>query len=125
MRRFRIPGLLAPLALLCVFQAQGAGMPRVGVLANTVPIGELVDGTTTHPGPRLLLEGLREKGWIPDRNVKMVWRSAESDYARLPQLARELAAECDVIVVYGPGLDAAMEVTTKVPIVMGASGVEG
>jgi putative ABC transport system substrate-binding protein len=100
-------------------------LPRIGVLANTIPIAELEAGTSQHPAVGLLLEGLRERGWVPGKNVEMAWRSAEGEYARQPQQARELAASCDVIVVYGPGLDAAMVATSRVPIVMATSGVAG
>lgn len=102
--------------------AQPAKMPRIGVLANTVPVKELVAGTTTHPAIVLLMEGLRERGWIPGKTVEMVWRSAEGDYARHAQQARELAESCDVIVVYAAALDAAMSATRTVPIVMATSG---
>jgi putative ABC transport system substrate-binding protein len=103
--------------------AQPARMPRIGVLANTIPTADLVAGTSTHPAITQLLEGLRERGWMPGKNVELVWRSAEGDYTRHPQQARELAEACDLIVVYGPGIDAAMGATNTVPIVMATSGL--
>lgn len=115
--------LTLTLVSACAAIAQPAGVPRIGVLANTIPTTELVAGTTTHPAVLTLLEGLRERGWVPGRNVEMVWRSAEGDYKRHPQQARELAETCDVIVVYGPGVDAAMGATKTVPIVMATSGL--
>jgi putative ABC transport system substrate-binding protein len=84
-----------------------------------------VAGTSTHPAPRLLIEGLAERGWVPGKNLEFVWRSAEGHYGRLPELAKELAAEADIIVAYGPGIDAAMKATTRIPIVMAVSGVPG
>ena len=120
---------LAFVATLCVSShafAQPAKVHRIGVLANTVPAAELVAGTSTNPAIVALLDGLRARGWIPGKNVEMVWRSAESDYDRQPQQARELAATCDVLVVYGmTGLMAAMSATKTVPIVMAASFVNG
>jgi putative tryptophan/tyrosine transport system substrate-binding protein len=102
------------------------GAPKVCVLANTIPTADLVAGTSTHPAPRLLLEGLRERGWQAGKNVELVWRSAENDYTRMPRLSRELVeAGCAVIVVYGPGLDYVMRATSRVPIVMATSGVSG
>jgi len=121
----------APTALLCALllcspaAAQSRQLPRIGVLANTIPTAELVSGTSTHPAPRLLLQGLRERGWIPGKTVELMWRSAEGDYSRHAAQARELANTCDVIVVYGPGVDAAMMATSTVPIVMATSGVGG
>lgn len=102
--------------------AQPARMPRVGVMANTVPLKDLVAGTSTHPAIVALLEGLRERGWIPGKNIEIVWRSAESDYSRQPQQARELAQICDIIVIYAAALEAAMSATKTVPIVMATSG---
>jgi putative tryptophan/tyrosine transport system substrate-binding protein len=123
----QIPLLLLPAALAAtaIAFAQPAKMPRVGVLANTIPMAELVAGTGANPAPRMLVEGLGELGWSPGRNIELVYRSAEGDYSRLPALARELAATSDVIVAYGPGVEAAIHATEKVPIVMGASGVFG
>lgn len=116
---------LAFVAAICLSGtafAQPAKVPRIGVLANTVPTKDLVAGTSTHPAVVMLMEGLRERGWIPGKNVEMVWRSAEGDYARHPQQARELAESCDVIVVYAAALGAAMSATKTVPIVMATSG---
>jgi putative ABC transport system substrate-binding protein len=112
-------------AALCLSAAvaQPAKVPRVGVLANTIPTKDLVAGTTTHPAVVGLLQSLRDRGWIPGQNVEMVWRSAEGDYTRHPRQARELADTCDVIVVYGPGIDAAIKATRTVPIVMATSGL--
>jgi putative tryptophan/tyrosine transport system substrate-binding protein len=94
-------------------------------MANTVPLKDLIAGTTTHPAIGALLEGLRERGWIPGKNVEMVWRSAEGDYSRQPRQARELAESCDIIVVYAAALGAAMSATKTVPIVMATSAVSG
>ena len=117
---------VAAICLSGMAYAQPAKVPRIGVLANTVPTGELVAGTTRNPAIVGLIDGLRQRGWVPGKNVEMVWRSAENDYSRQPQQARELAATCDVIVVYGhTGLDAAMSATNSVPIVMAASFVGG
>lgn len=127
MRLVRSLALAAAACLAPFAFAQPAKVPRIGVLANTVPTEELVSGTSTHPAIVGLLGGLRERGWIPGRNVEMVWRSAEGHYERHADQARELAATCDVIVVYGghlappAGLYAAMNATRTVPIVMAAS----
>ena len=115
----------AAIYLSATAMAQPAKVPRIGVLANTVPTADLVNGTTTNPGILLFLEGLRERGWIPGKNVEMVWRSAENDYSRHAQQARELAQTCDVIVVYSAALHDAMNATKTVPIVMATSVVTG
>lgn len=115
--------LAAGICLSGTAYAQPAKVPRVGVLANIVPTRDLVAGTSTHPATVGLLDGLRERGWVPGKNVEIVWRSAEGDYARHPQLARELADSCDVIVVYAVSIEAAMSATKTVPIVMATSGI--
>lgn len=112
-------------AAMSLASAQPTKVPRVGVLANTIPSAELVAGTSTHPSYLALMDGLRERGWVSGKTFEIVWRSAEGDYARHPEQARELAAQCDLIVVFGPGLGPAMAATTTVPIVMATSGVSG
>jgi putative ABC transport system substrate-binding protein len=94
-------------------------VPRVGFLANTIPLPELEAGTSTHPGYVLFMEGLRSLGWQDGRNIRVVSRSAEEQYHRLPQLAAELVQMgVDVIVAFGPGVDAAVRATKTIPIVM-------
>ena len=101
-------------------------MPRVGVLANTVPSRELLDGTSTHPAVRALVDGLRALGWVDGKNIRFVWRSAENDLRKLPALVDELLQErVDVLVGYGPGAYEAVSKTDTVPIVMATSGVAG
>ena len=108
-------------------QAQASDpLPRVGVLANTIPLGELTAGTTTHPAPRAVIDGMRALGWVDGKNMRFVWRSAEGNLERLPRLVDELLAEpVHVLVVYGPGAEPAIRKTLSVPIVMATSGVTG
>src|SRR5687767_2322563 len=87
--------LMAAAAIAC---AQPARVPRVGLLANTVPMSELVAGTSANPAPRMLVDGLRELGWVSGKNVEFVWASAEGDYSKLPALARDLAQKADLLV---------------------------
>src|SRR5688572_10449770 len=101
-------------------------LPRVGILANSIPLVELTSGTTTHPAITSLVGGLRERGWVDGKNVQLVWRSAEGDLSRLPGLADELLREpIDIFVGYGPGVGPAIRKTDTVPIVMATSGVTG
>jgi putative ABC transport system substrate-binding protein len=69
------------------------------------------------------IDGLRELGYVEGRNVSLEQRYAAGHLERLPQLASELVGiPVNVIVVAGPGpLRAAMEATTRIPIVMIAS----
>jgi putative ABC transport system substrate-binding protein len=124
----RLALVVALLFMPCVAAAQSstAKVPRVGILANTIPLAELASGSTTHPAPRAVIDGLRNLGWIDGRNVRIVWRSAEGRLERLPDLAEELLREpVDVLVGYGPGVDPLIRKTSSVPIVMATSGVTG
>jgi putative ABC transport system substrate-binding protein len=65
-------------------------------------------------------QGLRDAGYIEGRDVAIDWRSADGDYARLPQLAADLVArKVDVIVAdTTPAIRAAQRATSTIPIVM-------
>jgi putative tryptophan/tyrosine transport system substrate-binding protein len=67
---------------------------------------------------------LRELGYIDGKNVEIVFRWADGNYNRLPELAAELLnLPVDVLVTHGtPGTLAAKRATTVTPIVMAVSG---
>jgi putative ABC transport system substrate-binding protein len=108
-------------ALICApaaVAAQPAGkLYRVGVLGTTSPRthGQFVDA---------FREALRDRGYVEGRNVTLEYRWAESDYARLPALATELAEmPVDLILTHGtPGAQAAKGATTTIPIVVAVTG---
>ncbi len=89
-------------------------------------IGWLSTGSTTSHG--LLLEGfregLRELGYTEGKNIAIEYRWAEGRVDRLPQLATELVQlKVDVLVTAGsPGILAAKQATTTIPIVMALGG---
>src|SRR5262249_57730868 len=66
-----------------------------------------------------LMEGLTERGYVEGQNIEIDRRSADTDAARLPALAAELAkARVDVIVTTnGPSTQAAAAATRTIPIV--------
>jgi putative ABC transport system substrate-binding protein len=68
--------------------------------------------------------GLRELGYVENRNIVIEVRCAEGNYDRLPELAAELVAlKVDVIVVEGISTArAAKNATTTTPIVVGNVG---
>lgn len=122
--------LVASIALQIFFAfgiPDAAGQPRmarVGLLANTIPLADIASGRSDHPAPQAVRDGLRALGWVEGRNVQLVWRSAEGDLRKLPALADELVRErVDVLVAWGPGVEAVAARTRKIPIVMGASAV--
>jgi putative ABC transport system substrate-binding protein len=68
--------------------------------------------------------GLRDFGYEDGRNIVIEFRFADGHYDRLPALFSELIGlKVDVIVTYGtPGVRAAKQATTTIPIVMATSG---
>ena len=83
-------------------------------------------GPASPPNSRIeaFRQGLRELGYVEGRNVEIVYRYAEGDYARLPGLAADLLRlKVDVILGAGaPAVSAAQRATTTIPIVIGTAG---
>lgn len=88
---------------------QPAKVPRVGVL--------LISGPEPM-GP--FREALRDLGYAEGKNIQFEVRSAQSQVARLPELAAELVrSQVDVIVaIQTPAVYAAKNATRDIPIVM-------
>src|SRR5262249_12931610 len=106
--------ILAVLLLAGPVRAPASGVRTIGVL-------------TPHrddPAYPVLFETLRQLGYDEGRNVRLLVRSAEWKYDRLPALATELVdARPDVIVaVNTPGARAAIRATQQIPIVMALVG---
>ena len=89
-------------------------------------IGVLWPGPALPPNPRIeaFRQGLRDLGYVEGRNLELVYRYADGDYARLPALAAELVRQnVDVILGAGaPSVSAAQRATTTIPIVIGTAG---
>jgi putative ABC transport system substrate-binding protein len=124
--KLQLPALVILLGVLhCAAAAEEPRLPRVGIVANTIPLAQwsgptLVDGTP-HAG-HAIREGLEKLGWVDGRNVRLLWRSAEGNFDNLPSIFAELAAiPVDVIVAIGPGASAAAKSTSTVPIVVAIS----
>ena len=64
-------------------------------------------------------QGLRELGYLEDRNIAIAYRYADGNEALLPGLAADLVRlNVDVIVTWGiPAARAAVQATTTIPIV--------
>jgi putative ABC transport system substrate-binding protein len=102
---------------LAVEAQQAAKVPRVGYLMG----GSLAASPHLHEAFR---RGLRDLGYVEDRNLVIEYRSAEGKFERFPALAAELVAlKVDVIVAVNPlaGL-AAKQATKTLPIVFAAVG---
>jgi len=92
---------------------------RIGVLGVSLPTAAWRSSSVR----RSLIEGLQQLGYVEGQNLAVEYRSAENKLERLPELATELfALKVDVLWVptCGAPLDAAMQVTTKTPIVVAA-----
>ena len=114
-------GAFAPLTSLApragFAQQQPAKIARIGFLGPTTAgsIASRLEGFRA---------GLRDLGYVAGRNISIHYRWAEGDYGRLPGLAAELVQlKVDVIVVAGtPGIRAAKQATTTIPIVIASTG---
>jgi len=91
-------------------------------LASVYRVGYLGSQRASDYETRLerLRMGLRDLGYVENRNLVIEFRSAEGKYDRLPELAAELVAlKVGVIVVEGPtSALAVQQVTTTTPIVI-------
>src|SRR5436190_16811413 len=92
---------------------------RVGVLSTSTP------SATWRSAPqwRALIDGLQQLGYVEGQNLAIEFRSAEDKLERFPKFAADLlAVNVDILWVptCGAPLAAAMQVTTKTPIVVAA-----
>jgi putative tryptophan/tyrosine transport system substrate-binding protein len=120
MRRREFIALLGAAAWPLAARAQLGKVHRVGVIASTSPVSEMVGADPIHPLIRAFVHTLRDLGYVEGRNLVLEHRSAEGKFERFPEIVRELVSiKVDVIVtVTTPMTRAAMEVTQTVPIVM-------
>jgi putative ABC transport system substrate-binding protein len=96
-------------------QAQQAGrVPRIGFLSGS--------GDPSKPGPLVeaFRQGLRDLGYIEGKNILLEYRYVQGKRDRVPGLVAELVQlKVDTIVVGTlPGVRAAKQATTTIPIVM-------
>src|SRR5262249_57779600 len=102
--------LAAPLAA----EAQQPGkVARIGVLYPGTP-------SAAERLQAMLLQGLRDLGYVEGQNITFAYRYAEEQPERLPALAAELVRLPVDVIVAGPpeAVQAAKQVTSTIPIVM-------
>jgi len=90
-------------------------VPRIGYLAPVFPCAGSV------PSLEAFRLGLRDLGYVEDKNIITECRSAEGKLDRQPDLAAELVQlKVDIIVAAGgePTARAAKQATQTIPIVM-------
>jgi putative ABC transport system substrate-binding protein len=101
-------------------QQKPAHIPRVGVLSP--------EPTPTAAAPSAALDafrqGLRDLGYVEGQTILLEYRYADWQLDRLPTLAAELVQRLpDMLFTYStPGMQAARQATTTLPIVVGAAG---
>jgi putative ABC transport system substrate-binding protein len=115
-RKITVLTLGAMLLALC-FPAQAqryAKIPRIGLLSSA--------GDPRTPGPQIeaFRQGLRDLGYIEEKNILVEYRYAEGKLDRLPNLVAELIQlKVDVLFLTAlVAVRAAKEVTNTIPIVM-------
>ena len=104
---------LAILASAHPAMAQPAGkMHRIGFLHAS-------DRLTANSRISPFLQGLRDRGYVEGRNIRIEWRFADGKRERLPALAADLVRlKVDVIVGPGGAAPAAIKATSTIPIVV-------
>jgi putative tryptophan/tyrosine transport system substrate-binding protein len=120
MRRREFITLLGSTAVAWPLAARGqqaAKVARIGFLGATFASGWA-------SRVEAFRSGLRDLGYVEDKNIVIEFRWADEQYDRLADLAAELIRlKIDVLVTYGtPGSLAAKRATTTIPIVMVHSG---
>jgi ABC-type uncharacterized transport system substrate-binding protein len=115
-RRAFLAGSAALLTVPLAAEAQGAKVYRIGFLG-------LSSAAVYAPSVQAFRQELRELGYEEGKNLSIEYRWAHGRDAHLPALASELVRlNPDVLVTHAtPGIRAAQQATTTIPIVMGVS----
>jgi putative tryptophan/tyrosine transport system substrate-binding protein len=110
---YALPALILTTIQLAEAQQQPTKIPRIGYLtaSSLSALSARIEA---------LRQGLRQLGYVEDKNIIIEWRAAEGKLDRLPALAAELVRlKVDVIVTVGPTTTrTAKEATVTIPIVM-------
>jgi putative tryptophan/tyrosine transport system substrate-binding protein len=120
--RWSAVGCIMTLTLSFLAVPLAANAQQTGKVAR---VGVLCPITCTDPSLEVFRHALHELGYVEGQNLVLVFRMAEGHIERLPDLAAELAnLNVDVLFTsWGTAAAlAAKQVTTTVPIVMGAVG---
>ena len=111
--------------LVTAFAFVLAAHPAAAQQAGKIPtIGFLHAGDYTansHIPP--FLQGLRDRGYVEGRNIRIEWRFADGKRERLPALAADLVRRrVDVIVTHGGAAASPIKATSTIPIVIAVGG---
>ena len=107
--------LCAMLIALCTSAEaqQPKKVPRIGYLTAS-------SRATALPNTRAFRDGLRQLGYIEDKNIVVEWRYADGQDERLRELAAELVSlNPDIIVTAStPAIRVVQQATQTIPIIM-------
>jgi putative ABC transport system substrate-binding protein len=114
-RRAFIAGLAGAAALPLTAHAQRGAMPVVGFLNSAAPeaFGDRLRG---------FRQGLKDEGYVEGDNVSIVYRWAENQIDRLPELAAELARRPVAVIAATGGTYSALAaraLKSSIPLVFG------
>jgi putative ABC transport system substrate-binding protein len=117
----RIVVCLLPAVLLLTASIATAQQTRIPLLAYLSPRSPSSQGS---PRVEAFRTGLRELGYVEEKNIRIEYRYAHDKLDQLPALARELVLlKPDVIYTHTtPGVLAAKRATATIPIVVGSAG---
>jgi putative ABC transport system substrate-binding protein len=95
-------------------RAQQRALPVIGFL-----IAGFTERPSIGPAARGFHEGLSEMGWVEGRNVEILYRYAENQYDRLPELAADLVRRRVAVIFCDTTLTSvvAKKATATIPIV--------
>ena len=111
-------------ALIVAVLALGVVVPPVRAQAppggGGARVASLTAVTRNPASDKILLETLRDAGWVEGRNLAFEVRAADGHYDRLPALAAELLRWQPhvILTTQTPSTQALLKLTTTVPIVM-------
>lgn len=108
---------LDPSLVLFAQQPAAARVPVIGLLSPF----PAADATVWHNAFRA---GLRDLGWVEGTNIRIEYRYADGNAARLPALASELVRLKVAVIVAAANTDAiaVKDVTQSIPIVVASAG---
>ncbi|MBI3063462.1 MAG: ABC transporter substrate-binding protein [Deltaproteobacteria bacterium] len=109
--------LIVFITSVSVADAQPKKVPRIGYLAGA-------SAAVATSGAEVFRHGLRDLGYVEDRNIVIEYRYAEGKFERLADLAAELVnLKVDLIVVLStPAAQVVRKATQTIPIVFVVSG---
>lgn len=115
LKRCAVSAWLASFAMLVSVAAHAQAMKSVGITA-------IVDHQALNSARKGVEDELKAAGWIPGKNLKIIYQSAQGNAATAGQIARKFVGDkTDVIVAIAtPSAQAAVAATKTIPVVFTA-----